>query len=233
MLWYKAWLETQFRFLFTLALVGFWVIVSFSTTSFASPPGAKPAAMFAFIATTQMVVMYTWLAGAGIATQPAFQAMKGLFGSTQYTLSLPVSRFRLLAVRACIGLLEMTGATTLFCAGMWLVVPVVRRSATAVQMFQYVVVLVVCSSSLYLFSVLLATFLDEMWRMKGSMIAFGALWGLSSLTSLPASVDIIRAMGDGSPLVAHTMPWNTMAFSLALSAILFVTSLKIAQAREY
>jgi hypothetical protein len=43
------------------------------------------------------------------------------------------------------------------------------------EMFEYVVVLVACTSSLYFFSVLLATFLDEMWRMKGSMIAFGAL----------------------------------------------------------
>jgi hypothetical protein len=72
-----------------------------------------------------------------------------------------------------------------------------------------------------------------MWRMKAGMLAFGALWGFSSYTPLPASVDIIRAMGDGSPLVAHTMPWNTMAFSLALSAILFFAALKVVQTREY
>jgi hypothetical protein len=71
MLWYKAWLETQFRFLFALALVGFWLIVFFSMKSIAPPPGAKPASMFAFMATTQMVVIFSWLAGAGIATQPA------------------------------------------------------------------------------------------------------------------------------------------------------------------
>jgi hypothetical protein len=233
MLWYKSWLETQFRLLFTLGLVGFWLIVSFSIRSIAAPPGAKPAAMFAFMATTQMVVIYTWLAGAGIATQPAFQEMKGLYGSTQYTLSLPVSRFRLLAVRAGIGWLEMTAATAMFCGGMWLVVPVVRGSATAMEMFEYVVVLVACTSSLYFLSVLLATFLDEMWRMKGSMIAFGALWLLSNFAPLPASVDIIRAMGDGSPLVTHTLPWTAMAFSLGLSAILFFAALKIVRLKEY
>jgi len=80
---------------------------------------------------------------------------------------------------------------------------------------------------------MLATFLDDLWRMKGGMIAFGALWALSSLTPLPASVDIIRAMGDGSPIVAHTVPWTTMAFSLALAAILFFAALKVAQTREY
>ena len=43
------------------------------------------------------------LAGAGIKTQAAFQTVKGLHGSTYFTLSLPVSRFRLLAIRAGIG----------------------------------------------------------------------------------------------------------------------------------
>jgi hypothetical protein len=81
--------------------------------------------------------------------------------------------------------------------------------------------------------VFLATFLDEMARMKGGMIAFGALWALSSFIPLPASMDIIRAMGDGSPLVAHTMPWGAMAFSLVLAAALFFAASRIVQAREY
>jgi len=230
---YKAWLETQFRLLFTLGLVGLWLIIFFSMRSIAAPPGAKPAAAFALIATTQMLVIYSWLAGAGIATQPAFQAMKGLYGSTEYTLSLPVSRLRLLAVRAGIGWLEMASVIGTFCCGMWLVVPVVRGSVTPMEMFEYAVVLVACASSLYSLSVLLATFLDDIWRMKGGMIAFGTLWALSSLTPLPASVDIIRAMGDGSPLVAHRMPWTAMGFSLGLAAILFFAAWKIVQTREY
>jgi ABC-2 type transport system permease protein len=233
MVWYKSWLETQFRLLFTLGVVGFWLIVFFLMRNIAPPPGAKPAAMFALVATTQMVVMFTWPAGAGIATQPAFQEMKGLFGSTQYTLSLPVSRLRLLAVRAGIGWLEMTVSIAVFCGGMWLVAPVKTGSVTAKEMSEYVLVLVVCSSSPYCMSVLFATLLDEMWRMKAGTIAFTALWALSSLAPLPASVDIIRAMGDGSPLVAHTIPWTAMAFSLALSAVLFFASLKIVQGREY
>jgi hypothetical protein len=40
-------------------------------------------------------------------------------------------------------------------------------------------------------------------------------------------------MGEGSPLVAHTMPWATMAFSLGLAAILFIGALKIVQRLEY
>jgi hypothetical protein len=65
------------------------------------------------------------------------------------------------------------------------------------------------------------------------MIAFGALWLVSNFAPLPASVDIIRAMGDGSPLVAHTMPWFARAFSVGSAAVLFFAALKIVQAREY
>jgi hypothetical protein len=40
-------------------------------------------------------------------------------------------------------------------------------------------------------------------------------------------------MGDGSPLLAHTMPWPAMGVSLAVAGVLFVAALKIVQAREY
>jgi hypothetical protein len=40
-------------------------------------------------------------------------------------------------------------------------------------------------------------------------------------------------MGKDSPMIAHTIPWTPMAFSLALSAILLFAALKIAQSREY
>ena len=233
MLWYKSWLETQYRLYLSLAIVVLGIVVFYSMRGIAPPPGANPAAGVGVMA----VVVSMWLAGAGIATQPAFQEMKGLFGSAQYTLSLPVSPVRLLAVRAGIGWLEMTTTIALFWGGMWFVAPAVRGSATTMEMSQYTAVLVVCASPFYFIYVFLATFLDEVARMKGGMIAFGALWALWALSSfvpLPASVDIIRAiMGDGSPLVAHIMPWGAMAFSMALTAVLFFLASKIVQLREY
>jgi len=229
MLWYKGWLETRIRLLMSFIWIA-WFLIAEYLRGTGGPAGLAALSSGAMFIAAAIPMLF---AGAGIATQPAFQATKGLYGSTQYTLSMPVSRLHLLAVRAGIGWLEMTAATAMFCSAMWLVLPVVRGAATAMQMVEYTVVLVACSSSLYFFAVLLASFLDEMWRMKGGMIAFGALWALSSLTPLPASVDIFHAMGDGSPLVAHTMPWTTIAFSLGLSAVLFFAALRVVQAREY
>jgi hypothetical protein len=94
------------------------------------------------------------------------------------------------------------------------------------------VTLIACTSALYFITVLLATFLNE-WRLQGSFIAYALLWWLPSHTPLPAAADIFRAMGEGSPLIAHTLPWTAMGVSLGLAAILFVTALKIVQRQEY
>jgi hypothetical protein len=100
MLWYKGWLETKFKLLLMLVCMGFYLIVFYLMRTAAAPPGARPAAVFGLTATTLATLLYTWLAGAGINSQPSFQATQGLHGSTLFTLSLPVSRLRLLAVRA-------------------------------------------------------------------------------------------------------------------------------------
>jgi hypothetical protein len=158
---------------------------------------------------------------------------KGLHGSTLFTLALPVSRLRLIAVRAAAGWLEMSGLLAVWCGVNWLVVPAIRTSLTAMEMFEYVITLFACTSVLYFLSVLLGAFLDDQWRMYGTMLGAVALGLTSKSIPLPAFADIVRAVGETSPLSAHTMPWTTMAFSVGLSAVLFCAAVKIARSREY
>ncbi|HEY6346164.1 MAG TPA: hypothetical protein VIY49_32150 [Bryobacteraceae bacterium] len=233
MLWHKAWLETQFKVWLSLATVVFFAMVLHSMPAKAANPAAAAAA-FGFATFTLVVVICVWLAGAGINTQPAFQAVKGLHGSTLFTLSLPVSRARLIAVRAAAGWLEMSCLVAVWCGANWLAVPAVRTSVTAMQMFEYIIALFACTSTLYFLSVLLGVFLDDLWRMYGTMLAAIAFWLASRSLPLPASADIGRAVAGGtSPLIAHTMPWATMAFSVGLAVILFFAAVKIARTREY
>ena len=235
MLWHKGWMETRFRLLFTLGFTTVILVLQYSVRTAAPLPGAKnPALGLVMLSNPTLVLMVcSMLGGAGIVTQPSLQASKGLHGSTLFTLTLPVSRLRLLAVRAGIGWLEGAGVIGALCCGMWLVSPAFRAMATPVEMLEYAGTLIACASALYCLSVLLATFLDDQWRAWGTMIASAALWWLSSHTPLPASADIFRAMAKGSPLIAHTMPWTAMAFSLGLAAILFFAALKVVQTREY
>jgi ABC-2 type transport system permease protein len=233
MLWYKGWLETRIRLLVSAGLIAALLIFVYSARAQPTPPGAKPILGLSMMTMIFTLVVYSWLAGAGIVTQPAFQATKGLHGSTLFTLSLPVSRFRLMAIRASLGWIEMAAVIVVLCLGLWLVAPQLSETVTAVEMFEHTATLVAGASVFYFVSVLLAIFLDDAWRMWAGMIIFGVVWFLSSHIPLPTSVNIMRAMSEGSPLLTHTMQWTTAAFSLGLSAALFIVALKSAQTREY
>src|SRR5580704_6122392 len=126
MLWYKSWLETRLRLWIALVYMG--ILLAFNSLrtiapSLLPPLATKPSLGLALILMmgSFATVMCMWFAGAGIASQGAFQFLKGLHGSTQYTLSLPVSRFQLLAVRATLGWIEMACVIGTNCYGVWLV----------------------------------------------------------------------------------------------------------------
>ncbi len=108
-----------------------------------------------------------------------------------------------------------------------------RTMVTPAEVLKYAATLIACASVIYFLSVLLATFLDDQWRVWTTMISCAALWWVSMHAPLPAFTNIFRAIGPGSPLLARTMPWNTIAFSLGLAAILFFAALKVVRAREY
>jgi hypothetical protein len=229
MLLYKGWLETRVKL---LMVVG---VMSLILTSAHTRGVRTPASIQAFVISAMFlgVVIPLMLAGAGINTQPSFQATKGLHGSRHFTLSLPVSRFRLMAARAGLGWLEMAAVFGAWCAALWIVFPVLSETATRIELVEHEVVLVACASTFYAINVLLATFLDDVWRIYGSGIAAGALWWLSNRTGLPESANIFRAMAAGSPLITHTMPWTAISVAAWSTAILLIAALKIAQAREY
>lgn len=235
MLWYKGWLETRFRLLFLLVVQGSFLIFVLWTGANAQvrEPIRAVGAFISFTIPTFVVMICGMLGGAGIATQPSFQAVRGLHGSTLFTVSLPVSRLRLLAVRASLGWLEMAAAIGALCCGIWLVFPALRAMANASEMFQYAAILIACGSAIYSISVLAGTFLDDLWRTWGTVIGALALWGLTRHAPLRTSIGIFPAMGDRSVVMTHTMPWGAMLFSLGLAAILLFAALKVVQSREY
>ena len=235
MLWLKGWLETRFRFLFMLALTALplyqmhLIGAHASAGSVSGIAGAFSSHVFPFF----IVFASAFLAGAGIATQTPFQASKGLLGSTLFTLSMPVSRLRLLVVRAGIGWLETAAVIGILCWEMWLAMPLQRAGVTTIEMFEQAATLIACSSTFYFLAVLLGTVLEDQWRVFGTLIASAGIWLLCTRFSLPAFADIAHGIGKRSPIVAHTIPWNVTVFSLGLSAILFFMALTIAQRREY
>ncbi len=236
MLWYKGWLETRFRILFMLSYAVFPIPLLTLTQHTVNPGHAASLAevsgelgFFAFYYS----IIPVMLAGSGIKTQMDIQARKGLHGSVYFTLSLPVSRLRLFATRAGLGMLEAAGVLAIAPCAAWIMFPTLRTHITGADLFAYWVTVSVCTSAFYSVGVLLSTFMDDVWQNMTSMFGVMFLWGLLSRPFLPTSVNIFRAMGQSSPLFTHTFPWASMGLSLGAAALLCFAALRVVQTHEY
>jgi len=230
MLWMKGWFETRWRFLFVLGFAAFLLI---NVVHHNVPDQPFAVAKLVYPMSFFIAFMGIMLGGAGINTQVAFRATKGLHGSMYFTLALPVSRYRLLATRAATGVLELTAVIMLLCAGLWTTVPQLRALMTLPEILVYGFALAVSAASFYSVSVLLATFLDGQWQIWGSMIFVLGMQEVSERLPVPHPLDLFRPLTTDSPLATHVLPWSGMGISVVLAAILFCLSMKIVQLREY
>lgn len=230
MLWRKGWLETRWRFSLMIGFGLLSIVMGEQGGGLQSSEHARNLmGLQAFIAIAAAIN----LAGAGIRTQSPFRAKAGLHGSTQYTLSLPVTRLRLLSVRVAVGILETVGLVTFMIVSAWRLFPLVRGNSSIGDLFMLLLAAFVCVLCFYFVSVTIAAFLDEMWQVYGSYCLVGLCWWISALLSLPASANLFSFSTDASPLVTHTLPWPALAISLAVSTVLFFLALAIVTSHEY
>lgn len=227
MLWLKAWLETRWRLVFALAMP-----LSALALIRASGPDAPrdPNAMLGSVG-FMCIFASIFLAGDGIQTQYVFQG-RGVHGSIIFTLTLPVSRLRLLIVRTVCGLLETVGLIAIVSCGIWLT-PFPGNGSTLTDLLKMIVECCSFGIAVHLLSVLFATFLDAAWQLVGTMFAVMALWFLDAHLNLPRSIDSFRLMVGDNPLVTHTLFWGRIAVSITLALILFFAAARLAQTREY
>jgi hypothetical protein len=235
MLWYKYWLETRFLALFMVSYAIFPVALAILNPRPVNAPQGSVAAVegaVGFFAVYYSMIP-ALLAGSGIKAQAGPRMTKGIYGSTYFTLSLPVSRFRLIATRAGVGMLETVGIFAIAPWAVWIMFPPLRAHITGSDLLLFWVTLFMCASAIYFLGVLLSTFLEDSWRGFGSMFGVVFLRWLLSTLRLPPSVNIFRAMGASSPLFTHTLPWASMGISLGASAVLFLVAARVVQMRQY
>lgn len=234
MLWYKGWLETRFQVVFALLFAAFPIPLFTLAAPHAanSAPQVSPAQAENGI---QFFALYYSLvpllvAGSGIATQYG-RMKKGLHGSMYFTLSLPVSRFRLFATRAGLGMLETVAILAIAPCFVRIVLIQPSDHVSHSDLFAFWVTLSVCASAFYFLGVLLSTFLNDQLRGWVSMFGVVVLYGLLYKVPLLAPLNIFRAMI--SPLFTHAFPWAGMGLSLGAAAILGLAALRVVQTREY
>jgi len=233
-MWMKSWLETRSRVTFALLWTASFVLLMAAPGRDMGKSSDKLGIVLSMLALA-FVFVPVWLAGSGIRTQQpfGFGSSKGLHGSTLFTLSLPVSRTRLLLVRAALGLLEMVAVIVALTCVVWLFLPAVRVGTGPGEWLLYVLTVSVCASGLYGLTMIAATLVDDAWIVPFSTVAIILLWMLQFFGSVPAWANIYRPMAQGSPLVTHSVPWAPMAVALAVGAAGLLISLRIVQRQEY
>lgn len=229
MLWMKSWLEIRWRlllaFVFILTPLGIHYVQGTSAPATVERIMSAVAIMWLVFAAT--------LGGSGIQTQAPIQASKGLHGSTHFTLSLPVSRFRLLAVRVGMSLVGVIGIIFASSAAAWVVFPLVRADSTALDLLMWAFTVSCCAIAINAISVLFSTFVDEVWQVWGTVIVVVLLRTLTVWFPPPAEFDLFRVVMKATPLATGAIPWPAISVALGLAGILYFTAVKVAEAREY
>jgi hypothetical protein len=235
MLWYKAWLETRWRFVFLLgSVLMVWLApLWLPPFGFRLPPGVFASRIWMAIHLASVLVYIfaaVFLAGSGVNSQTTYAATSGFHGSMLFTLSLPVSRRRLLLVRAGLGALQ-TGVLVAIMAGYTLL----QRpgGASVMQAVEYIARAIACTMAVYALSVLLACVLDEMWQFYAATICCIAFYLLQSRFAVVSWLSPLRGMTLFSYPLTAPMPWAPIIASLALAVVFLCASMLVLQRKEY
>ena len=224
MLWWKAWMETRWRLVFVLACLA----VLWAEGPLFGVAMVKLRAAFALQYGLVWGFAATMLAGAGLNSQTTWGTSGSYHGSMLFTLSLPVARRRLFAVRAAAGAAE---TWVLIVAS---AIPLVRFLGLSWSMATlYVAGVTVCAMSAYAISALFACVTGEMWQLYGSWGALGAL-ALSLRYAPAARFNPLRGFFVSAYAAAAPLPWRDAWIGSALvAAVCCGAAVRILERKEY
>jgi hypothetical protein len=233
MLWLKAWLEVRWRFVFLVgSILVVWLAPLWINATGVQPGVAASRQWMGLQLGSVLLYIFTaiYLAGSGINSQTMYAATTGFHGSMFFTLSLPVSRRRLLFVRTGLGAL-LTCILVVIMAGYILFL---RPEATsAMQALVYMTRVIVCTMAVYALSVLLACVLDEMWQFMVACFFWIFVFMLQSKIEVVSRVSSLRGMSLNCYPITAPMPWTPVVASLVLTGVLLWISVLVVQRKEY
>ena len=243
MLWYKAWLETRWRFLIGFAIM----ILSVMGTVFAYPRVEQLLPLVPTINTGGIVgqrlreiaelshtyggyIWAQWLRQNMIQQLSLFSALLGTGGLLSqasgggglFTLSLPVSRDRLLEIRAAAGLAELLVLALVPSFVLPLMSPAVGQSFGVGAVLAHGVCAFVASTVLFSAATLLSTVFTDVWRPALIVCAVAAGLGiLEPFFGERARYSLFGIMDGESYFRGDGLPWLGLLASAAVSAAMW------------
>jgi hypothetical protein len=224
----NGWLQTRWRFMGLFGLAAFFLAINYQNRSHAPTAGSVLVSMWMVLSSSVLM-----LAGSGVKSQATTHISfpEGLAQSTQFTVSLPVSRKQLLMVRAGIGLFEAFAATAVVAFAVWRLFPTISAGMTPADFVRLTLATLLWLPLPYCAALLFQELLAEPWQIicTGYSLTL-VLWLLHKIS--PA-VDVVRAFGAASPLVTHRLPVSQLATAVVLAATLLLVALRTVERREY
>ncbi len=252
MLWYKSWLETRWQFLIGLVVL----MLSAAGTVIAYPKVMKLMPMVPAIDVsgelgrrireaaelarsyrgyvwsqsfgqnlTQMATLFAALLGSG---SPLSQGSRG---AALFTLSLPVSRNRLLTVRAAASLTELLALAVAPSLLLTLLSPAIGQSYSIKDALAHSVCLFMAGTVFFSLAFLLSTVFSDVWRPWLLACAVAVVLALCALVIPELSrYSIFRVMSGEDYFRGRGLPWLELLASAAVSvAMLYVAAKNVAR----
>lgn len=232
MLFYKAWIETRARFI--AALFGTTLVTSVVLYHFEAVMDPPVLYSDRFVSTTDQYVMGMWLLSVILFAMGGLIREKAV-GESSFTLSLPVSRTRLLGIRIIVGMLQAILAAVL----PWVAIVFITNNAgkpfPVSQAALYLLLLVSGGLVYFALAILISTVIEGEYTVPA--IAYGLtvltviLFGNISYTD--PYLNIGKFMTGGflfdtrTYLLRPEIPWPGLIACWSAAALMLFVSIKI------
>lgn len=253
MLWYKAWLETRWKFLVGLVLgAGFAVLMVLAHPALSGvqvdlsavpEPFREVAEEGLRLSTTYNGYVWSqWFGKNFLQTLTFFAVLIGVGGvvtessrgSALWTLSLPVSRARLLGVRAAVGAVELLALAVLPSLLIPVLSPAVGQSYSVADALLYSLIAFAAGQVFYCLALLLSTVFRDQLKPLVLCLAAAFGMGIASVLSRRVAGYTVYAVMSGEKLFKEgALPWAGLAVCLTLAAAMFFVALRVLERRDF
>jgi ABC-type transport system involved in multi-copper enzyme maturation permease subunit len=155
-------------------------------------------------------------------------------GTALFTLSLPVTRRRLLFSRAATGATELAALALLPSLLIPLLSPIIGESYSLARVIIYALMIIAGGLVFFAFSILLSTIFTD--QVKPIIIGLGAAFALTTVSFFfkrLAPYNVFNIMSGDSYFRTGELPLAGLAGSLMVAAAMFYVSIKLVEKRDF
>ncbi|HUZ03751.1 MAG TPA: hypothetical protein VMU62_00215 [Acidobacteriaceae bacterium] len=238
MLWFRAWLETRTRFLICLA--GILFLCLFSVFPYEKQAGHWVVRSYYnyVLLNAHLMLVVMWVLTVTLLMMGGLLREEAL-GSASFTLALPVSRQRLMAVRIATGAFQaVTLAIAPWCA-MYLIAITLGKTYYSLSQVAFHLLLLLTGGAVF-FAIALLVSSVVSGEYTAPLVSFGAALAIATMLSGKIQIFSPFAFIMGTEYIDwHTyllvgpFPWAEAAIRLFLAALLTWIAVRIISKRDF